>query len=1231
MAKPNVTWPQFAVCNDNPTRQFEAMCREIFKKRFAGNKLLHTNHATPGIEVLPVLEPAHSDGSPQKRISFQAKYFEQSSADYSQIKKSADQMVKYFKGKIDLVYLFCNKILTTTSKRYQNVEKILSDAGIVLEPISDEDLLDLVREYSDIAEYYFLPRMVSNGTADFTGTTKDVIYNIVVSAAALSDISQGNTDDTNVLLKDLIEEKLKACRFQAVRFELDALRENVDKLLSYNEAIENSLLEAGELYFYKVLIALFDRKNTDDLLQKCGDQYKSEAEWLINFYAADDLTLTVNEFQKHIPIVQIFAIDRLLTAGNAGKWNQLVLLYQETYKNSDPSTHYQLNLHYGLALLNLHRYQEASSTLHSLYEDTKEERMLFFATFADISIQNNIYQSGKRGDDEKLGELLRTLHSFRSLKQYKQNELFAAGLTMESSYHLGITDKKYLDEAIAEYDTYSEEVKNNELIRYFYGLCLELDGEREKAVPIYASLDWKSDAVFAERYMLSLILTDQQDKAIEAYKDFEENNTNLPANVAASYLLALESSDADNYYDVLKETIEEYKNDLSAFFECINYTDTTKENTKEIVIASLKPLLNEETIGKLKFYQKVEIVTFLAQSGEVTLMEDILDTIDDLSEVSSFAVGEIYKTLFAVSNKEYKVEKKEFRVSDDLEAADRISERFLEANVSRKLFLQIKVLCSGAKQMSYSSLKYSKELYDEIHDRRLAASIVSILVNLRKNDAEEYGKYLEALMGTDDPEQCMTVAFADLLIGHEEDAEFYAYKALYLLNGKNDFNIFKSYFSLANYNLRTLRKDVNLKSAHGNVVVMLKNMEERSGNGLTICLDSESEFDDSDNHSLDIKHLASPDKNYVKLHNAGLRQILMIDGVKYQVVRIMPREKYAVKYIFEKIQRYPDEFKGAVWVFNTKDAKELMEKIRELTDNSDHMASILRYYHLEGSDMGLPFDAFVTRNYSRYIGALAYFLYREDEAFFAGQIINEDESGQVYVPDLSTLVLLSLIDRMDIIEAFRDLNFIEIPESYIDFFREQYDSAMATSELSVGSISFVDGKPLMLPANKKLCDIWETILSFCEKCKRITITDDERVQCRISDGLSGERLMVGLGLNYIHLDALILAQRENATFVSDDLFFRKTASAMKVRNLNIASLAQHFRDDNLIYEFVMQLSKTNYIYIPLMAKDDTSAHELYKNIMTGEWKKKCYGEMFRYFNELRRRVWEQLFGSGKDV
>ena len=126
----DVSWESFAVCNQNPRDAFEKMCRWLFNEFFfEGKALLHSNPNNPGVEVVPVLHVTTN-----KRISFQAKYF--SDMDYEQIKHSAQTAVNHYAGELDVIYLYSNKDVTTTSKGYQAVVSILDAYGIEIVPCS---------------------------------------------------------------------------------------------------------------------------------------------------------------------------------------------------------------------------------------------------------------------------------------------------------------------------------------------------------------------------------------------------------------------------------------------------------------------------------------------------------------------------------------------------------------------------------------------------------------------------------------------------------------------------------------------------------------------------------------------------------------------------------------------------------------------------------------------------------------------------------------------------------------------------------------------------------------------------------------------------------------------------------------------------------------------------------------------------------------------------------------
>lgn len=144
-----ISWAQFEACNSNTQEAFENMCRWLFNDFFFdGKAILHSNPNNPGIEVVPRLEEKSN-----KRISFQAKYF--SSIDYSQIMHSAEMAVKYYADQLDIIYLYCNKDVTTSSLSYQNIEQFLLTSGIELVPITNQAILEQVMKNETISWHYF--------------------------------------------------------------------------------------------------------------------------------------------------------------------------------------------------------------------------------------------------------------------------------------------------------------------------------------------------------------------------------------------------------------------------------------------------------------------------------------------------------------------------------------------------------------------------------------------------------------------------------------------------------------------------------------------------------------------------------------------------------------------------------------------------------------------------------------------------------------------------------------------------------------------------------------------------------------------------------------------------------------------------------------------------------------------------------------------------------------------
>lgn len=234
----SLTWTQFDTCNPDSQYAFERLCRSLFNRHFFGGKaLFHSNPNNPGIEILPVLEV-----SSNKKISFQAKYL--SKNDYSQIRDSALKIVEYYAGELEVLYLYCNRDLTTTSKQYKDIDKLLDDNGIKLVLINNRTILDQVLLYPEIAAYYFKHHQINRvwfeenlqESLDSLGTRHNNMFNVITNTEHHIDLFTFSKDGL-LYLNNIKKQAIK---------ELDELRNNntmEDDYLSKARSIIKTLEE----------------------------------------------------------------------------------------------------------------------------------------------------------------------------------------------------------------------------------------------------------------------------------------------------------------------------------------------------------------------------------------------------------------------------------------------------------------------------------------------------------------------------------------------------------------------------------------------------------------------------------------------------------------------------------------------------------------------------------------------------------------------------------------------------------------------------------------------------------------------------------------------------------------------------------------------------------------------------------------------------------------------------
>lgn len=1214
---PNLTWPQFAVCNDDATDAFEDMARRLFSLEFLGNGTIpHSDHNNPGVEVLPILELPHSDGSKQRKISFQAKYFE-GNVSYLKIKESMNQAIKHYGDELDLIYLFCNKTLTTTTKGYGDTVALLKKAEIELYPISNREVLDLVSKYKDIANYFFLPRRRPDGVR-FNQMHAGIVVNTGDDNGCTPCLIKANEQVIDPrLLQSFVQEKIHACKAFVLEMQLDKLRDELDKIFTYRLT---GVKGAEILLFYKLIVDLHDGKEIDISVDGLTEQYKSELSWLEQYYK-NPVPVGIYTFAGHCIESQTIVLDKMFASQ---LWDAVTSLCKEIVDDAHSEIVDTAKQYYGLALFNLQKYSMATDQLRGLYQKSRKENVLLYSIFAEMKNINCAWRDGHYEHRDRLIELIDQLDSLKDNKQYKSNKNLVAMLCLETAYNLGINEKKYLEDAVERYQGFSEEVKNDKAVKYLYALCLELNCSIESAEMIYAELDWEDDANIACRYLICKLSRNKYTEAVELYRRIKQSVINTK--LKSLYLTALFYEEKDRYEDTLKEFLTDVQDDFEGIID-IAFGIHEKSYLKEYIVPLIKKYLGVE-IENLVLLQKTELLSILSHAGEIELILTVIKSIPEISALNRFIVKEIYDATFAVSNREYINHDKALIKSNKLEASEQIADIFLEAAVSRREFLQIKYLCAGAKEKRFSMLKYAKELFEITNEEGMARNIIAMLFERNETDFNAYAPYIGVLSNSTKPDYCMAVASAMLRLGKTEEADLYAYKALYYLNDTEDYEIYKSYFGYYNQNLNRYHDEGEQKRVKGNSVVTLE--ENSPGDGqkpkiITLCLDSESEFSDLSNTSMGVRHIPSGSSLYLKIQGSGLNQVLKVEDITYRITDIRSRTDYAAGFIFKKIREHPQKFDGAVLVLSSEKPEDLIEKIKSMTDKTEHTEALLNFYHFKDNEIGMPIDWFINGDYDRYIDALTMLLHAKDQAFYTGLPIYEDEENQKYIPSLSTLVLLSSMNILNVLGGIKDS--ILLPASYMEFFAERYSKAKETSLVSPGKLVNVNNRLTLIENDFSHVEIWERIIDFCTECKKIEISDEERIGFSIGDNMNGEQFIAAAQLHLIHLDSFVLAKKEQATLLCDDLFFRKIATYGKIRNINFVSLLQHYVDDDFVVPIVMELSKTNYLYIPLMARTDEEAIELKKNILDGELKKKFYSNMLIAYNVARKKVMREIFGE----
>lgn len=334
-----ITWDDFKLNShgtDGIRLRFEDLCRLLFiNENISGNKqfrYLHANPNNPGLETEPIYDEVN-----KRNIGFQAKFFE-TNVDYSQIEHSAGMTVKHYAGKVDHVFLFCNKPLT--SRSLTKTVDILKNANIELELVTDKAILDLVElRYPYLAPTYFggntfdmdWIRTHSGHMFDELGERYDRVFNVETQFSielSLFVHDQRAADYINEKKQTLLKEIERIYWNRDIdRPYLNTLKKEVSTFSDVNietlfEAIvwKESLEKATDTYLEKYNKERFalenDRKKQHDIVFSVSGNKAEHEKELRKYQELSAQIRTIDELVNLPAIVEITKREQQLLRGN---------------------------------------------------------------------------------------------------------------------------------------------------------------------------------------------------------------------------------------------------------------------------------------------------------------------------------------------------------------------------------------------------------------------------------------------------------------------------------------------------------------------------------------------------------------------------------------------------------------------------------------------------------------------------------------------------------------------------------------------------------------------------------------------------------------------------------------------------------------------------------------------------------------------------------------------------
>lgn len=857
-----------------------------------------------------------------------------------------------------------------------------------------------------------------------------------------------------------------------------------------------------------------------------------------------------------------------------------------------------INFFKGLSCFNQGEFAQAEGLLEKVCAPDNTN-VTAFILLANIHKNIQLTYDGEnhiKEIEEKEKELNQYLTKYSS--SFSENQVLLAVTKLQIALCIKAGDKETF---LTAYYALDDKVKNSYPVKVIRVDFLQRFGMFREATELCRDLDWKKNAQIAVFYEHSLLESKKYEEVIDVYYSLDDSLRNVTdGRLESFWLSALAKTDNEKYLQELGCQLVSYPRNVA--FIIFNTDD------QDAFAKVISPFLEQyfDILVNSSDSDKGLLISTFIKFKRYDYAIRLIDDVQDFDKIPGFASADIYKELF-IKTKSFSISaRKDNLIGSELHKIETIADNFIEHNVDLKYFYQIKVMCCQYLGKNLSAAEYARKLFALVPSPDLAANIVQFLYSLNNHNTSDYKPYIKELKGSTVPSHMMALAFAYFKLGEGEAAESSAYRAIYYLNGKEDFDVFNAYLSFAAQMLAGDYARLNDDNkVVGNCVITLRS--EKASDVLSYCLDKEEDLKEgSSNKSLDIQHLNKFSSTLYSKFLGGVKgQQYNIDGKSYKLVDITDRYVYTHRYVLNKALNNQDKIPVITQAITGATAKESVEKIKQyMLQNRNN--PMLDMYHFKDNEVGIPIDALKSGDADSYLGSVAYLLQKKDEILYTGEITNNVHSDR-YVISLASLVVLCLLDQLRVLDEF--IGRIYIPDSLMPFIDDRIHSCGTHKVHSGGSLVAENNDVFLLPdQSDKEIEIWEKIKAYCEKLKRVQLSNEERIAFRLTDCISAEEVFHAFLALSIELDFFVAASKITAVYICDDLFFRKMANWTGIPHMNVASLAYYMENLEKAKVFVEKISEVNYLYAPYLFTDDRNwSNRVLTNLTTkNKYKEQVY-------------------------